>query len=390
MPRNKIKIISILISSFLLLLPVAHAGTNVDHASLENHPENTYDSSTHHAGASSAAHDQDNHKHVDQTEEKVDAGKLIMEHIADAYDWHIATIGHKHISIPLPVIIKDHNGLHTFLSSKFNHGHNIVDGYKLEHGKLIAVNSDGVPNEQADFLDLSITKNVAAMLIAVIVLLWIMFSVAGHYKHNNHRAPKGFHNLIETLIIFIRDEVAKPSIGAKYEKFMPFLLTIFFFIFINNLFGLIPFFPGGANVTGNIAVTLVLATFTFIITSINGNKSYWGHIFAPPGVPKALWILLVPIEIIGMLNKPIVLMIRLFANITAGHIIILGFFSLIFIFGAVNQSLGLGVSVLSVAFTTFMSFLELLVAFLQAYVFTLLSSLYFGSAVEEHNHNDHH
>jgi len=153
---------------------------------------------------------------------------------------------------------------------------------------------------------------------------------------------------------------------------------------------LIPFFPGGANVTGNIAITLVLAVFTFVITSFSGNKTYWGHIFAPPGVPKALWILLVPIEIIGMLNKPIVLMIRLFANITAGHIIILGFFSLIFIFGAMNQYLGLGVSVLSVAFTTFMSFLELLVAFLQAYVFTLLSSLYFGSAVEEHHHEEHH
>ncbi|MFY8165792.1 MAG: F0F1 ATP synthase subunit A, partial [Sediminibacterium sp.] len=153
---------------------------------------------------------------------------------------------------------------------------------------------------------------------------------------------------------------------------------------------LIPIFPGGANVTGNIAITLVLAIFTFVITSINGNKSYWGHIFMPPGVPKALWILLVPIEIIGMLNKPIVLMIRLFANITAGHIIILGFFSLIFIFGAMNQGLGLGVSVLSVAFTVFMNFLELLVAFLQAYVFTLLSALYFGSAVEEHHHEEHH
>jgi F-type H+-transporting ATPase subunit a len=217
-----------------------------------------------------------------------------------------------------------------------------------------------------------------------------MFSVAASYTNNKGKAPKGLANLIEMAIIFIRDEVAKPSIGSKYAKFLPYLLTILFFIFINNLFGLIPIFPGGANVTGNIAITLVLAIFTFVITSINGNKSYWGHIFMPPGVPKALWILLVPIEIIGMLNKPIVLMIRLFANITAGHIIILGFFSLIFIFGAMNQGLGLGVSVLSVAFTVFMNFLELLVAFLQAYVFTLLSALYFGSAVEEHHHEEHH
>ncbi|MFN4083627.1 MAG: F0F1 ATP synthase subunit A [Bacteroidia bacterium] len=324
-----------------------------------------------------------NHATDAHGEEKVDAGKLIMEHITDAYDWHIATIGHKHISIPLPVIIKDDNGIHVFLSSKFEHGHASYKGYKLEHNKIVAENGN-------DFLDLSMTKNVTAMLIAVLTLLFIMLSVAKSYKNNGNKAPKGLQAFIEPLIIFLRDEVAKPSIGPKYQKFLPFLLTIFFFIFINNLFGLVPFFPGGANVTGNIAVTMVLAIFTFVITSINGNKSYWGHIFLPPGVPKVLWILLIPIEIIGMFNKPIVLMIRLFANITAGHIIILGFFSLIFIFGAVNASLGLGVSVLSVAFTVFMSMLELLVAFLQAYVFTLLSALYFGSAVEEHHHAEEH
>ncbi|MCE2786654.1 MAG: F0F1 ATP synthase subunit A [Bacteroidota bacterium] len=355
-------------------------------ASTPDHAESNHDTTSHHDVSNLA----EQNTHVEQTEEKIDAGKLIMEHIADAYDWHIATIGHTHLSIPLPVILKDVKGFHIFLSSKFEHGHATIHGYKLEHGKIVALNSDGSINEHAEFMDFSITKNVASMFIAVAFLLWIMFSVAGHYKRNNNKAPKGLHNAIETLIIFIRDEVAKPSIGHKYEKFMPFLLTLFFFIFINNLFGLVPFFPGGANVTGNIAVTLVLAMFTFIITTINGNKSYWGHIFAPPGVPKALWILLIPIEIIGMFNKPIVLMIRLFANITAGHIILLGFFSLIFIFGAANQYLGLGVSVLSVAFTTFMSFLELLVAFLQAYVFTLLSSLYFGSAIEEHHHNDSH
>jgi F-type H+-transporting ATPase subunit a len=323
-------------------------------------------------------------------EGNVDAGKLIMEHIADAHDWHIATIGTSHISIPLPVIIKDAAGFKMFLSSQFHHGHESFEGYAIREGKIVAVDANNEIIENADFIDLSITKNVAAMFIAVFVLCWLMLRVAAHYSKNKNKAPKGINNLIETIILFIRDEIAKPSIGPKYEKFLPYLLTIFFFIFINNLFGLIPFFPGGANVTGNIAITLVLAVFTFVITSFSGNKTYWGHIFAPPGVPKALWILLVPIEIIGMLNKPIVLMIRLFANITAGHIIILGFFSLIFIFGAMNQYLGLGVSVLSVAFTTFMSFLELLVAFLQAYVFTLLSSLYFGSAVEEHHHEEHH
>lgn len=315
--------------------------------------------------------------------EKVNAGKLIMEHITDAYDWHIATIGHTHVSIPLPVIIKDDAGMHVFLSSKFHHGHESFEGYALKEGKLI--NESG-----KDFLDLSITKNVFAMFIAVFVLLWIFLSIAARYKSNSLTAPKGIQSLIEPLILFIRDEVAKPSIGKKYEKFMPFLLTVFFFIFINNLFGLVPFFPGGANVTGNIAVTIILALFTFIITSINGNKNYWGHIFAPPGVPGWLLPLMIPIEIIGVLNKPIVLTIRLFANITAGHIIILGFFSLIFIFAEMSTGLGFGVSVFSVAFTTFMSFLELLVAFLQAYVFTLLSSIYFGSAVEEHHHEEHH
>lgn len=338
-----------------------------------------------HGETQDAAHAEASHE-----EGKVDAGKLIMEHIADAHDWHIATIGHSHISIPLPIIIKDDSGVKMFMSSKFEHGHASYEGYKLEEGKIIAVNADGSKNESASFYDISITKNVASMLISVLVLCWIMFSVASSYGKNKGKAPKGLANLIEMAILFIRDEVAKPSIGPKYQKFLPYLLTIFFFIFINNLFGLIPIFPGGANVTGNIAITLVLAIFTFVITSINGNSTYWGHIFMPPGVPKALWFLLIPIEIIGMLNKPIVLMIRLFANITAGHIIILGFFSLIFIFGAMNQGLGLGVSVLSVAFTVFMNFLELLVAFLQAYVFTLLSALYFGSAVEEHHHEEHH
>lgn len=381
MARNNNKIFRYLFPVFLVLSYAGHAFATGQEHMAENQD------SVHSEQTLSTGHDAEH----GVPENKVDAGKIIMEHIADAHDWHIATIGHTHISIPLPVIIKDNNGFHCFLSSKFHHGHKAYEGYMLKDNKLTAVNPDGTTIESASFIDLSITKNVASMFIAVAMLMWLIFSTLKQYRTGGGRAPRGMANVMEMLILFIRDEVAKPSIGKKYEKFMPFLLTIFFFILINNVFGLIPFFPGGANVTGNIAVTLVLAVFTFVITSINGNKSYWGHIFMPPGVPKALWILLVPIEIIGMLNKPIVLMIRLFANITAGHIIILGFFSLIFIFGAMNQSLGLGVSVLSVAFTTFMNFLELLVAFLQAYVFTLLSSLYFGSAVEEHHHaEDHH
>lgn len=389
--RNN-KIVRYLIPIFFVTFLVVNVGVKLLHASESetnaaqnpSHTETNMVASEHSAHSEATVAENNTEHHSAPAEhEKVNAGKLIMEHITDAYDWHIATIGHSHISLPLPVIIKDENGIHCFLSSNFHHGHEAYAGYKLEEGKLI--NEEG-----KEFIDLSITKNVFAMFIAVFILLWIMLSVAGRYKSNALTAPKGIQSLLEPLILFIRDEVAKPSIGAKYERFMPFLLTVFFFIFINNLMGLVPFFPGGANVTGNIAVTIILALFTFIITSINGNKNYWGHIFAPPGVPGWLLPLMIPIEIIGVLNKPIVLTIRLFANITAGHIIILGFFSLIFIFAEMNTGLGFGVSVFSVAFTTFMSFLELLVAFLQAYVFTLLSSIYFGSAVEEHHHSEHH
>jgi F-type H+-transporting ATPase subunit a len=327
-----------------------------------------------------------------EAKEKIAAGKLIMEHIADAHDWHIATIGHTHISIPLPVILKDDKGLHIFSSSHLHEG-KTYEGYKIEEGKIVAVHEDGSLNEEAGFYDLSLTKNVVAMFISVIALLWIMLYIAASYRKNGIAAPKGIQSFVEPLIFFIRDEVAKPSIGSKYEKYLPYLLTIFFFIFFNNLFGLIPFFPGGANVTGNIAVTMILALFTFLITSFSAKKSYWIHIVNTPGVP---WWLKFPVplmpvvELIGVFSKPFVLMVRLFANITAGHIIMLGFFSLIFIFGEMSTGLGFGVSAFSVAFTTFMSFLELLVAFLQAYVFTLLSALYFGMATEEHHSEEHH
>jgi F-type H+-transporting ATPase subunit a len=238
-------------------------------------------------------------------------------------------------------------------------------------------------------LDLSFTKNVLSLLISIVLMLLIFLSVAKAYTRRPNQAPKGLQNLMEVIILFIRDDIARPSIGEhKYKRFMPFLLTIFFFIWFNNMLGLVPIFPGGANVTGNITVAMVLALFTFGIVTINGNRNYWLHIINMPGVP---WWVKVPIplmpviEIIGMLTKPFVLMIRLFANITAGHIIVLGFFSLIFIFGEMSPGLGYGVSVLSLAFTIFMSMLELLVALIQAYVFTLLSAIYFGMATEEHH-----
>jgi F-type H+-transporting ATPase subunit a len=228
-------------------------------------------------------------------------------------------------------------------------------------------------------------------MISALLLIVIFVSMARMAARSKGKAPTGMQNLLEPLVLFVRDDIARSSIGEKhYEKFLPYLLTIFFFILFNNLFGLVPFFPGGANVTGNITVTLVMAVFTFILTTINGNKHYWIDIINTPGVP---WWLKIPlplmpiVEIIGIITKPFVLMVRLFANITAGHIIALGFVSLIFIFGAISAALGLGVSVVSVAFMVFMDLLELLVAFIQAYVFTLLSALYFGLAVTEPEHH---
>jgi F-type H+-transporting ATPase subunit a len=197
-------------------------------------------------------------------------------------------------------------------------------------------------------------------------------------------------SLIEPIIIFIRDDVAKASIGEKkYLKYLPYLLTLFFFIWINNLLGLVPIFPGGANLTGNVAITMTLAVITFFIVSFSANKNYWHHIFAMPGVPKWVLFLLTPIEILGVFLRPFVLLVRLFANITAGHIIALSFFALIFIFGEMSVGLGYGVSIVSLAFTVFMTCLELLVAFLQAYVFTLLTAIYIGAAVEEAHHDAH-
>lgn len=322
-----------------------------------------------------------------------EAGKFVIEHVSDAFEWHIATFGETHISIPLPIILYSTNkGLNVFMSSKFHHGHETYNGFRIEHegeneGKIVEVNENGevlgLP------IDLSITKTVAGIFVSVIVLLAIFLSIAKSAKQRANQAPKGMQNLFEPIILFIRDEVAKPAIGEKkFEKFMPFLLTAFFFILINNLLGLIPVFPFGANVTGNIAVTLVLALFTFFITSLNGNKHYWKEIYNPE-VP---WWLKYPVplmpivELSGVITKPFVLMIRLFANMLAGHMIVTVFVSLIFIFNSLmGVEAGLGVSIVSIAFSVFILLLDVLVSFIQAYVFTLLSALYFGMATSEHH-----
>ena len=324
---------------------------------------------------------------VNSADKKFEPGKMIMHHITDSHEWHILDWKGKHISIPLPIIIfHEEKGLDIFMSSKFHHGTSSFKGYKMDHGKIFSVDSFGEKDyeDSKKIWDFSITKNVFSLFFSITLILLVFIKAGNLYKSKPNTNPKGFWNFLELMIIFVRDDIAKPAIGEKhYQRFLPFLLTVFFFIWLNNLLGLVPLFPGGANLTGNIAVPMILAAMVFIITTISGKKTYWKHIFAMPGVPKPVLLILTPVEIIGMLLKPFVLMIRLFANITAGHIIILSFFSLIFIFGEINPVAGYGASIMSVAFVIFMSFLELLVAFLQAYVFTLLAAIYFGSAVEE-------
>ena len=325
--------------------------------------------------------------------EKFNPGKFVIEHVSDAHEWHILTFGETQVSIPLPVILySSTKGWNFFMSSKFHHGKETYNNFRIEsegknEGKIVELNDAGevlgLP------IDLSITKTVTGIFVSVIVLLFIFLSIAKTAKRRVNQAPTGMQNLFEPIILFVRDDIAKPAIGEKkFEKFMPFLLTVFFFILINNILGLIPIFPFGANVTGNIGVTMVLALFTFFVTTFNTNHHYWKEIYNPD-VP---WWLKYPIplmpivELTGVITKPFVLMVRLFANILAGHLIVTVFVSLIFIFAnLMGIEASLGVSVISVAFSVFMVLLDVLVSFIQAYVFTLLSALYFGMASPEHH-----
>jgi F-type H+-transporting ATPase subunit a len=325
------------------------------------------------------------HKSAEGKSEEYNPTEAIFEHILDAHEWHIITIGEKHISLPLPIILWDEGKLVMFSSGHFHHGAEIHNGYALGtgeeyEGKVVRVDSNG--KVVAVPLDFSITKNVVALFFSAALLLLIFIPLANKYKKRGNRAPKGFQGFIEPVIQFVIDDIAKPNIGEKrYLRYTPYLLTVFFFIFINNLMGLIPFFPFGANLTGNIAVTMVLAVFTLLIVNFSGNKAYWKHIFAAPGVPVWLMPIMIPVELIGILSKPFALMVRLFANITAGHIIVLSLVSLIFIFKTVMMS------PISIAFVLFMDVLELLVAALQAYIFTLLTALFVGMAVAEAEHH---
>jgi len=316
--------------------------------------------------------------------------QTILEHIKDDHSWHLWG----HTSISLPVILYTPAGFEVFSSAKLidkNHKPAEYKGnfnYKLVEGKAKIVNAAHEVDVEASkkLWDFSITKNVASLFISVIILLLVILTAAGAYKKTGiTSAPKGLQSFMEPIVLFVRDEIALPNIGAKrYAKYMPFLLTIFFLILTNNFLGLIPIFPGGANVSGNIAFTMTLAVCVFIVVNLSSNKNYWEHIFWMPGMHWSMKLFLAPIELIGVFNKPISLMIRLFANITAGHILVLSLVCLIFIFKTVYAA------AVAVPFVIFIFLIELLVAFLQAYIFTMLTAMYIGMASEEGHHDQAH
>ncbi|UHG90546.1 F0F1 ATP synthase subunit A [Spirosoma oryzicola] len=315
--------------------------------------------------------------------EGFNVGEMIMHHIKDEHGWEFA----HGVTLHLPVILYSQDrGVEVFSSSKLANG-NVHNGYKQEHGKIHRVDEAGKVDHEAKVYDFSITKNVASLLLSATIMLLIFPAVSRGYGKNQGKAPKGIQSFFEPIILFVRDEIAKSSIGPHYHKYLPYLLTLFFFILINNLLGLL---PGSANLTGNIAVTLVLSVITFLIVTFSGNKHYWLHILKPTGVPVALLPVMIPVEIVGVFMKPISLMIRLFANITAGHIIILSLLGLIFMANHLaGASTSLAISPVVLFFALFLNLIELLVAFLQAFIFTLLTAMYIGSAVEDHHEADH-
>jgi len=383
--NTKLRTAFFLVGTLLLGAGFAqHTGTgNGDHATTEGTHEAV-------AGTTGEAHPEGR-----EVKEKFNAGKLIMEHIGDAHDWHLW--GHTHL--PLPVILKTPGGFEFFSSGRFTGEHHHPATYTGNYGtyalhgnKIVAVDASGNVDETATttLWDFSITKNVATLLFCVTLMLVLFIGMARGYAKRGIAAPKGIASLLEPVILFVRDDIAKSAIGVKhYQRFVPYLLTLFFFIWFLNLIGLIPIFPFGGNVTGNIVTPLVLATITFLIVTFVANWHYWRHMLAMPGIPIPVLIILTPIELMGHFIRPLVLMIRLFANIMAGHIVLLVFFCLIFIFGQDNPIGGYATSPFALAFTIFINCLELLVGALQAYVFTLLTSIYIGTAVAG-GHDDHH
>lgn len=359
---------------------------------------------------SNVSFSQGDHKEESPKKEKIfDANEVIFGHIMDAHEFHFLSYkgsdGHEHhVTIPLPVIVySKEKGFSCFMSSKFHHGVHEVNGYglltnekidadsidrnKYSAGNIVALDENGKLDASVKVWDLSPTRNVVQMILALAVLVFLLIKIAGRYKKGEGitTAPKGWQNTMETVVNFINDEICKPNLGAKSNKYLPYILTVFLFILINNIFGLI---PGSANVTGNIAFTFILSIISFIVILFSSNSHYWMHIINPPGVPGWVKIILVPVEILGIFTKPFALMIRLFANMVAGHILIICLISLIFIMASLNQYIGWGFSPFSIAFTIFIYFIEILVAFLQAFIFTILTAVFIGQAFET-GHAEH-
>lgn len=310
-------------------------------------------------------------QHKEASGGKLNVNELIIHHVLDDHVWHFADGFVLHLPI---IVYSSENGLDLFSSANFYDDHHRLvpyKGYKLDHNHIYLSNT----GKAVRVLDLSITKNVAMLFINAALMLMIFLTVARAYKNNAGKAPKGIQSFFEPVILFVRDEIAKPNIGRHYQKFFPYLLTLFFFILFGNLLGLI---PGAGNLTGNIAVTMVLAIITFIITNVNGNRNYWSHIFWTPGLPLILRPIIFLVEVIGIFTKPISLMVRLFVAITAGHIVLLSLIALTFVFG--SYWVGFGSTIIVI----FISLIEILVAAIQAYVFTLFSALYIGMATAEH------
>lgn len=339
-------------------------------------------------GAKEAA---ENHSAAAETDkpENFEPGEVIMDHIMDNHDFHFFNWNEHHVSAPLPVILyTPGRGFACFMSSHLEHGHAIYDGYKLEHGTIYAVKEDGSIDHSVSVYDFSLTRNVVQMFIALALLVFLLLKVARKYEANGaKKAPSGFQNALEPVITFIRDEVGKSNLGNQYERFMPYLLTVFFFILICNIFGLI---PGSANVTGNIAFTAVLGVISFIAILFNTNGHFWAHIFNPPGVPFGVKLILIPVEFLGIFTKPFALIIRLFANMVAGHMIITCLIMMIFIFSKLSIGAGIGFAPVSLVFTIFIYLIEILVAFIQAFIFTNLTAVFISQAIEQHKGDEIH
>ncbi|MCM1531349.1 MAG: F0F1 ATP synthase subunit A [Ruminococcus flavefaciens] len=335
-------------------------------------------------------------------QESFNAGELILDHVTDKHSWHICDWNGRKVELHLPVILLYNGELHTFSSARFENPQHTYKNFQLRKdnphkGKIVALEAaeDGSLRIAAKKpLDFSITKTVFGLMVSVAIILILFFFIVRSYKKNEERAPKGVAALFEPIFLFVRDDVVYASLGKKQgDRFLPYMATLFFFILLGNLLGIVPFFPFGANVTGNISVTFVLAFLTYLITMAHSTKHFWAHTFNNPGVP--MWMkfplpLMPLIEAMELITKPFVLMIRLFANMTAGHIIILGFVSLVLIFGATSTAMGFVVSPLTILFGLFADALELLVSFIQAYIFTTLSCTYLADALGNPAAAEHH